>query len=156
MSVFGSEWQEREIVNAFEKVRYSHRQIVDTIGFSYGVSATLTEIVAARVYTEYCMERDKVPDLELVNYCGQGLDKFLNDEKLFEAINIRRGKNRIAGNYPKERERILDAFARSALDFFVNHCERKGPLLNVKEGDKTNIRRSLQPWLDNPNLVSLS
>jgi len=146
-------WGESQIVAAFEKV-ISSREIKDLRKIK---SNDLADSAAWRVYTEWCM--DPSPDGGGSNweyhrkYSGKALGQFLDDEKLWEAIDPNRGKNRLR-DYESECCRILDAFARSALDYFLVHCELSSAGNYIeKERDTTDIRRSLQPWLDNPDLI---
>ena len=71
------------------------------------------------------------------SYNGEAFAKFLQDEKQYAAektgLHITMGQ-------------ITDAFARSALDFFIYKCDWS-TMSPQHEG--INIRRSLTPWVNN-------
>ncbi|MBI2631591.1 hypothetical protein HYW75_01150 [Candidatus Pacearchaeota archaeon] len=148
MTLFPSILSEEELKREFEKYRlpFDFKNRVD----NYGNKQTLTSqklalFSALRIYTEWYMDDINGAGKNLNahgNYQGEAFEKFLNDEKLFAAQR---------SGYI-EMPLVVDAFVRSALDFFIYQCEWK-TFNPIKTG--VNIRRSLEPWINNPSLLDI-
>jgi len=158
-------WNRDLTITAFNEVLTSNPLLTrdKSINTQTNLSAFLADQAGLRTYTEWCMDASseggaKKSESERWDYAGEALDTFLNDEKLWETQDPKRGKNLIKSSYEEEK-RILNAFARSACEFFLEHCKRvvspsKGiDYFKINYEDRTNLRRCLSPWLDDPKYI---
>lgn len=158
-------WTLDKAVFAFEQILKHNSYLIfhEPLNKQVTLPSFLAVEAGYRIYTEWCMDESSDGGAKKScsvrgNYSGQALTQFLNDEKLWEARDPKRGKNR-TNSHDQECLRIIDAFARSSCEFFLRHCTRiKEPLagtdyFRVNDGDRTNIRRCLSPWLDDPRYV---
>ena len=109
------------------------------------VAGRLATFSIGRIYDEWCMEGNETGNFkrcdECMRYAGDAADKFFNDEKLYASQRV---------NLEVSMPAVVDAFARSACDFFIKRCDWK-TMMPLARG--VNIRRSLEAWIENPELV---
>lgn len=110
------------------------------------VPTLLSSHAAWRIYTEWCMDKERGGGQKWDrhrDYNGEAFENFLEDERLYASQRA---------NCDISIDQVVDAFARSTLGFFIDNCNWS-TMSPKREG--VNIRRSLAPWMDSPKLIRL-